>query len=103
MTKPTDFSQVIDAAAKHPAVLAALRAKAQRMLPRAQRLAHQAGANGFAEELHVETGTRPGTKAEGGFKRPYARITADITEDIEERDAGASLTRTMIMRRSARA
>jgi len=79
-----------------------LRAKAQRMLPRAQRLAHQAGAKAFAEELHVESGTRPGTQA-GGFKRPYARIAADMTEDMKDKDAGASLTRTMIMRRASRA
>ena len=102
MAKTPDFSATIAAAAQSTAVQAGLRAKAQRMLPRAQRLAHQAGANAFAEELHVETGTRPGTQA-GGFQRPYARITADITEDLEERDAGASLTRTMILRRSARA
>lgn len=102
MAKTSDFSKAIVAATKSASVQSALRAKAQRMLPRAQRLAYQAGANAFAEELHVESGTRPGTKA-GGFKRPYARIVADVTEDISKKDAGATLTRTMIMRRASRA
>lgn len=97
-----DFSKTIRAAAQAASVQAALRAKGERTLPRAQRLAYQAGANEFGDALHVETGTRPGTKA-GGFRRPYARVIADMTEDMKGKDSGAKLTRRDIMRRASRA
>lgn len=97
-----DFRATVQAAAQTATVRAALRAKAARMLPRAQRTAYEAGAPGFAEALRLEEGVRPGTKADG-FQRPFARLTAEVTDDMEKRDGGAKLTRTMILRRSARA
>lgn len=101
--EPTISTELLEQVAQHPAVRAALRAKAQRMLPRAQRLAAQAGAREFAQELHVEEGTRPGTKAEGGLRRPYARVVAEVSDDMRSADAGSKLSRTQILRRSARA
>lgn len=98
-----DVSKQLQAALDSPAVRAALVAKAARMLPRAQRLAAEAGALGTAKALRVLEGTRPGSKARGGMRRPYARIQVDLTEDVIARDARARLTRTQILRRAARA
>lgn len=94
--------ETIEAAAQSPAVREALAAKARRMLPRAQRLAASAGAAEFGRALQMTEGTRPGSKA-AGFQRPYARIEAEVTEEIEEADAGAKITRRQILRRSASA
>ena len=102
MAKSNDFRATVQAAAQTSTVRAALRAKAARMLPRAQRTAYEAGAPGFADALRLEEGTRPGTKADG-FQRPYARLIAEVTDDMEKRDRGAKLTRNMILRRSLRA
>lgn len=104
MGKPlVPSTALLEQAAQHPAVRAALRAKAERVLPRAQRLAAAAGAVAFGRALDVVEGTRPGAKAQGGMRRPYARVTATVTDEIREADAGASLTRRQILRRSARA
>lgn len=86
-----------------PTVRAALRAKGERMLPRAQREAAAAGAGEFGRALRLVEGVRPGTKAEGGVKRPYVRVQAEVTEEMKDTDASARLSRTQILRRSARA
>lgn len=99
MAEKSIFDQVLE----NETVLRAMRAKADRMLPRAQREAAQAGAVEFSKALHVEEGVRPGTKAENGMKRPYVRVTADITENMAEADYGAKLTRQQILRRASRA
>ena len=102
--KPLEVTtELLEQAARTPAVLAALRAKADRMLPNAQRVAAGAGAVEFGRALRVEEGVRPGSKAKGGLRRPYARVTADVTEEMRTADAGSKLTRTQILRRSARA
>lgn len=75
--------ETLDEAARSPEVAAALKATAERILPRAQRLAYEAGEIRFAEALRVETGTRPGTKSPKGVKRPFARVIAG-SEDAEE-------------------
>lgn len=104
VAKPMRVSpELIEAAMNNPAVRAALKAKAERIAPRAQRVAAAAGAVEFGRALHVTEGVRPGTKAEGGVKRPYARVEADLTEEQRIADAGATLTRNQILRRSARA
>ena len=92
--------ELLEQVAQSAAVRAQLRAKAARMLPRAQRLAAAAGARQFGRRLRVEEGIRPGTKA-GGFRRPYARLTADLTDDEAAADSGAKLSRRQILRRSA--
>lgn len=92
----------IAAAMQHPEVLRQLRERAERMLPRAERIAHQAGASAFAETLHVETGVRPGAKAKDGLERPYARVVGHTNEEISAADAAARLTRRQILRRAAR-
>lgn len=104
MAKKTEITvETLNAALDTPAVRAALRAKARRVLPRAQRFAYEAGAPEFAEALHLDEGTRPGTLSDGGLKRPYARITADVTEEMRLRDGRPAMTRKTILRRSARA
>lgn len=106
MPKPKPLQvtpELLEHAAQSPAVLAALRAKAARVLPNAQRVAAAAGAIEFGRELHVEEGVRPGTKATGGLRRPYARVTATVTDEMRTADSGAKLTRRQILRRSARA
>lgn len=92
--------ELLEQVAQAAAVRAQLRAKAARMLPRAQRLAAAAGARQFGRRLRVEEGTRPGAKA-SGFRRPYARLTAELTDDEAAADAGAKLSRRQILRRSA--
>lgn len=99
MAEKSIFDQVLE----NETVLRAMRDKAARMLPRAQREAARAGAVELSRALHVEEGVRPGTKAENGLKRPYVRVTADLTEDLKDADAGASLTRQQILRRASRA
>ncbi len=104
MARPMKPStELLERAASSPAVRAALRAKAARALPRAQRLAAAAGAQRFSRRLRVEEGTRPGSKAEGGFRRPYARVTATLTDDDQAADAGAKITRRQILRRASSA
>ncbi|ANC31432.1 hypothetical protein [Isoptericola dokdonensis] len=100
--KPQISRETIQQAALTDAVKAALAAKARRVLPRAQRLALSAGADELAGALHVDTGVRPGSKA-GGFRRPFARIEAEVTDEMKEADADARLTRRQILRRSASA
>jgi hypothetical protein len=79
----------------------ALEARANRALPAIKATAYAAGADEFAQALHVETGTRPGTGAKDGLKRPYARVVAEITPEMDKADRGASLSRRKIMRRGA--
>lgn len=95
--------ETINAAMDTPAVRRALRAKAARALPRAQRLAIAAGAKAFAASLRTEEGTRPGAKSEGGLRRPFARVIGDATGEVRQADAGGTMTRRSIMRRASRA
>ncbi|MBT1630454.1 hypothetical protein [Curtobacterium flaccumfaciens] len=91
---------ITDQAAASPAVRRAIRDKADRILPRAQRLAYAAGAKAFGDSLRVEEGTRPGTKSSGGYKRPFARViatSADATA-VEHGDVGVS--KQAILRRA---
>lgn len=96
-------NKTLHAAALAPSVRAALRAKAARMLPRAQREALKAGAREFAGQLHVTSGVRPGTKATQGLRRPYARVEARMSDDQRAADSAATQTRQQILRRAARA
>ena len=103
MAKPIQLTpELLTQIAGLPAVRALLEAKARRMLPRAQRLAAQAGALEFGKALRVEQGTRPGDKADG-FARPYARVTAQVTPEMDAADKGAALSRRQILRRASSA
>jgi hypothetical protein len=93
-------SETIAKAMDTPKVRAALRAKAARIKPRAQRLAYQAGASQFGDALEVAEGTRPGSAA-GGFRRPYARVVAEVTEEMRTADAEAKMSRRSILRRAS--
>ena len=91
---------VIQQAAQSDSVRRALLAEAQRLLPIAQRIAYQEHATAFGDSLHIEAGTRPGTKARQGLKRPYARVIAD-SEDAEAQEHGtAQKAKTMILARA---
>lgn len=94
--------EFLERAATRPAVLAALQARGRLILPRAQRDAAKAGAVEFARRLRLESGTRPGAKAAGGFRRPYVRVVADMPEDARQADSRSRLTRREILRRAAR-
>ncbi|WNM27551.1 hypothetical protein RN607_00695 [Demequina capsici] len=83
------------------AVRSALEARARRVLPRTRAIAYEVGASEFAGELHVEQGTRPGAKADGGLKRPYARIIAELTPEQRKKDGRTRLTRRQILRKGA--
>lgn len=89
--------------ARAAAVQRALRNKAERTLPRTRALAYSAGATEFARALRVTDGVRPGLRARGGFQRPYARVSASMTEAQRKRDAGAKMSRRMILRRGSNA
>jgi len=89
MTRIVIGRETLDEAARSPEVAAALLAAAQRILPRAQRLAYAAGEKRFADALRVESGVRPGTKSPTGVKRPFARVIAG-SEDAEEVEFGGS-------------
>lgn len=94
----TDFlNEVVQSAA----VRQALENRAARALPAAKAVALSSGADAFAQALHVETGTRPGTEAREGLKRSYARVTATVTPEMKRADAAAKLTRQKILRRGA--
>lgn len=82
-----------------PSVRGALESRARRALPAVKAVALSVGARQFADALRVETGTRPGTKAEGGLKRPYARVIAEITPEMKRADGRTKLTRRQILRR----
>lgn len=91
---------IIQQAAQSDSVRRALLAEAQRLLPIAQRIAYQEHATQFGDSLHIEVGTRPGTKARQGLKRPYARVIAD-SEDAEAQEHGtAQKAKTMILARA---
>ena len=92
--------KIIDQVLASPAVREALYARARLVLPRTQRAAAQAGAVELSKRLRVEQGIRPGAKA-GGFQRPYARVIADIDDDVRKKDRGAKLTPRQIVRRGA--
>jgi hypothetical protein len=81
-------------------VVAALRAKAQRILPRAQRLAYAAGAKEFGDSLHIVEGRRPGTKSPHGYKRAFVQVVAgsDDAEAVEYGDG--DVDRQAILRRA---
>lgn len=82
-------------------VRAALRAKANRVLPRAKAIAYSVGATEFAKALKVRDGTRPGTRSPSGFKRPYARVVAAVTPELKKKDGRTSLSRQQILRRGS--
>lgn len=104
MARPLQVTPaLLEQVANMPAVKAKLRDKAERVLPRAQRIAAAADALELGRRLHVEEGVRPGTKADGGLRRPYARIAAKIDDDLKDKDARAKLTRRQILRRASRA
>jgi len=94
---PREF---LDECARAPQVLEAMKAKCERILPRAQRLALAAGLTDFANGLYIETGVRPGTKSPEGVKRPYARVIAG-SEDAEAVEYGdTTVAKQAILRRA---
>lgn len=93
------FTQVL----AHPAVKAAVLAAAKSRLTRAQYLAYKSGRIHFGDNMRVVTGVRPGAKARHGQQRPFARIVSATTEAEQAEDnRTAKLSRTQILRRSAR-
>ena len=106
-SKKTDPQAIVAAivveAMDHPDVAAAIANKARRVLTRAQYEAYKAGRINFGDQLRIQTGTRPGAKSPTGLRRPYARITSTITTEQHEADnRTAKVSRTNILRRSAR-
>lgn len=104
MAKPpkVELSTVFDQVLAHPDVKAALLKAAATRLNRARYLAYKSGRTNFGDNLRVETGIRPGTSANHGMKRPFARITSTITPEEHAADnRTAKLSRTQILRRSA--
>jgi hypothetical protein len=101
MLRPVVVSRVtLDEAARSPEVAKALKDRADRILPRAQRLAYAAGLKDFGDSLRVESGVRPGSKSPEGVKRPFARVIAgsEDAEAVEYGDVGVS--KQAILRRA---
>lgn len=99
--KMTISTRILNEAMGKPKVRAALKAKADRMLPTAKAVALSVGATEFADALRIAEGTRPGTNSPSGFKRPFARVIADVTPEMKKKDGRTQLTRQQILRRSA--
>lgn len=94
---------LIEQAASHPTVLAALQARARLVLTRAQLEAYRAGRTHLGDALRLTSGVRPGAKA-SGFHRPYVRIEATLTpEQMAEDSRRAKLSRLQVIRRATRA
>lgn len=93
--------EALNEALQSAKVKGALAARANRVLPAAKATAYGAGADKFADALHVEAGTRPGTGAKDGLKRPYARVIAELTPEIRSETRSAKLSRQRILRRGA--
>lgn len=91
----------LNEAIQAPTVRRALRARAAIVLPRVKAIAYSAGAVELAQALEVREGTRPGIGARGGLQRPYARVRAQLTDQMRKKDRGAKLSRRQIMRRGA--
>ncbi len=92
---------VFEQAFASPAVRAAVEDAARSRLAKARYLALKAGRPNFAEAMRVVVGVRPGAKARGGLKRPYARIISTITPEQHAADnRTAKLSRTQILRRA---
>ena len=98
--KPQITSKTLEQVLDASSVRSSLTKRARLILPGTQRVAAQAGARELAKRLHVEQGVRPGTKA-GGFQRPYARVIAEIDDELKQIDARSRLTRRQILRRGA--
>lgn len=79
----------------------ALQAKARRILPTAKAIALSDGQTAFANALEISEGTRPGTRSPSGVKRSYARVTAQITDELKKADGYNKLTRPQVLRRAA--
>lgn len=88
-------------ALQDPKVRKAIRDKAERMLPVAQRAALSAGALDVARSMKVEAGMRPGTKSPTGLKRPFARVVADDPQGSEHGNRG--VPKIAFLRKSMRA
>ena len=100
MKKIVITPETLDQAARTAKVRQALLDKANRILPRAQRLAYAAGAKEFGDSLRVLSGTRPGTKSPEGVKRPFAQVIAG-SEDAESQEYGdVGVPKQAILRRA---
>lgn len=100
MPKIVIGKSILDEAARSAEVRRALRDKAERVLPRAQRLAYAAGAKAFGDSLRVEEGTRPGTKSPTGIKRPYARVIATSADATAQEYGDVGVNKQAILRRA---
>ena len=102
MTKPVEItSATLDQVIESPRVREALHARGRLLLPRAQRIAATADAPIFGKAVRLEEGTRPGVKSPTGLKRPYARITAPLSEPVMREARRSRLSPQKILRRAA--
>lgn len=101
----------LNAVMDSPKVRAQLNAKARRVLASAQRLAYKANRIHMAQALHIEDGTRPGSKSPTGLKRSFSGVTFSLTKEqwiddalgSDESPGKSTMTVTEIMRRASRA
>lgn len=91
--------KILDDALHSPAVRGAVRARANALLPRVRAVAYSANAPALARALEVVEGTRPGSKARGGLRRPYARVEAEVTPAVRAEMRTAKLSPRKILRR----
>lgn len=93
----------VDEVQRSSPVTAALERKAERVLPRAQRLAYAANQPKFAESLRIRKGVRPGTRSPKGYKRQFVRVEATAGAAVEVEIGSRNQTRLSILRRSVSA
>lgn len=92
---------VVAAAMRSSKVRPALAARRDQVLGNARRIAAAAGAAAVARSLRSESGTRPGTKATTGIRRPFERVTATAPDAADREYGNVGVRRDAIMRRAA--
>ena len=95
--------KTFDQALAADVVTEAVLRRTRRVFLAAKTQAYAAGRPHMGDVLRIETGRRPGTKSPIGIRRPYGRVIAEVSEEQQiEDNRSAKLSRTKILRRSAR-
>lgn len=95
-----DLGDLVTRAARTSTVRHGINNVADVTMARARMIAASSGAYAFGRALTRVNGIRPGSKAKGGYRRPFARVQASTegAEDVEH--GGVGITRQSILARA---
>ncbi len=96
-----EFGDLITRAARTDVVKDGIGAVADDTIGKARGIAAAVGANAFGRSLKRVDGIRPGSKARGGYRRPFARVIADAEGSEAVEHGGVGVTRQSILARAA--